>query len=316
MKYRIKYFGNAFGSGAFRTGEQSLRLEGYTAARQRRWAFVVAAVFIFVVILEKTFYVLGLLSISGWDDWIIFCSMLALCMAAYTFGQYKLDVRNLETFEKKFVTRIGRDGSKLSLDVQNPKKSGELLHVNFKAKNIAEANRIMEALSKEKEVTGTISVCPDVEPGTLSGISSKREIMDKQASPFEEFEEANEILPGKTQFSIEALTEGQEPGKKIIIPPNVERDLLSGQYSRNEIMIKYAMPAEELARISEILASKTQFSVEAPMKRQETGQTMRIPADVKRDILSGHYSRNEIMIKYAVPAEELGEIYKKLGRKA
>ncbi len=316
MKYQIKYFGNAVGSGSFRTGEQSLRLEGYTAARQRRWAFVIAAAFAFVVILEKTFYVLGLLPISRWDDWIIFCLILALYMAVSTFGQYRLGLTSLDTFEKKFVTRIGRDGSKLSLDVQNPKKSGELLHINFKAKNITEADQIMQALPKGKESTGTISIYPDVERATLSGKSSKKEIMDKHAIPFEELEEANKILASEPNFSTEARPDGQEPGKTVSIPPNVERDILSGQYSKNEIVIKYAMRAEELEEISKILASKTQFSIEALLKGQKTAQIVSIPANVKRDILSGQYSRNEIMIKYAMRAEELEEIYKKLARKA
>jgi hypothetical protein len=55
-----------------------------------------------------------------------------------------------------------------------------------------------------------------------------------------------------------------------------------------------------------------QRETETYLEGQETSGAVSISPDVKRDILSGQFSKQEIMIKYAMRPEELEEIYKKL----
>jgi hypothetical protein len=48
---------------------------------------------------------------------------------------------------------------------------------------------------------------------------------------------------------------------------------------------------------------------------QRLAEAANIPPDVKSAILSGQYSKNEIVMKYGIPAAEIEEIYKMLERK-
>ena len=49
---------------------------------------------------------------------------------------------------------------------------------------------------------------------------------------------------------------GEQLTKALSIPPDVKRDVLSGQYSDHEIMVKYAIGAAELEEIKKTLSSK------------------------------------------------------------
>jgi hypothetical protein len=83
------------------------------------------------------------------------------------------------------------------------------------------------------------------------------------------FDLPNPVKPGKflhvkfkpksieeAEQIVEVLLEGQKIASAVSIPPDVEKDILSGQLSKQEIMMKYAIRAEELEEMYKILAAK------------------------------------------------------------
>jgi hypothetical protein len=94
---------------------------------------------------------------------------------------------------------------------------------------------------------------------TLIGQRGKRVSFDVP-NPFKSGKSLPVNFKAKTSAEadqiVEALLQGQEITKAVSIPPDVKRDILSGRYSKNEIMRKYAIPPEELEDIYKMLAGK------------------------------------------------------------
>jgi hypothetical protein len=193
------------------------------------WGVICMSIMILDRIFEPLLQTLGLtpesITLIFWGLYFAIMIIRGI-LARYKIGSFD----KWDEFEKRFVTRIEQRRKKVSFDVPNPFKPGKLLHIKFKAKSIAEADRIAEALgiinvedgthelSKAAELASTISISPDLKREIFSGRLSTKEISAKCGVPAEQL-----------------------------------GDILSGQYSKKEIMIKYAMRAEELQQIYKML---------------------------------------------------------------
>jgi hypothetical protein len=230
MEYRIKYyrvFELGFGRGTFSADEQTIRLRGYSAARQRWW--MISILWMVWIILSpqigsqiRMFFGLA----PRGNFWIDFIITLAPAIIGVLLVNQWPGSMSFEKFDKKSVTRVGRQKRYVSFTVPDPFKSGKVLDISFKANSIAEVDQIIEKLLEgqelpESKLPGSVSIPPETKMDILSGKISDYEIMWK--------------------YNI--------PAKQL-------RDIISGELSNQEIMIKYAMRAEELEEIHKKLENK------------------------------------------------------------
>ena len=229
MEYQINY-GWQFGRGTFRVDERTIRLRGYSAGRQRWWMMSILwmiwliGVDVFPQIQSQIRTFAGLAPHG--KTWVDLIVLLAPLIIGFIFVRQWPGSMSFEEFDKKFVTRVGRQKEHVSFTVADPLKPGKVLDIKFKANSIAEADRIVEKLLEgqelpESKLPGSVSIPPETKADILSGKISDYEIMWK--------------------YNI--------PAKQL-------RDIVSGELSNREIMIKYAMRAEELEEIHKKLESK------------------------------------------------------------
>jgi hypothetical protein len=229
MEYQINY-GWQFGRGTFSADERTIRLRGYSTGRQRSWMISIPSMMWFIglqLFPQIDSQIRTLFGVAPHGRWISLIIIFAPIL--YWFLIVRLGwpgSMSFEEFDKKFVSRIGRQKKHVSFTVPDPFKPGKVLDINFKANSIAEADEIVEKLLEgqelpESKLPGSVSISPETKADILSGKISDYEIMWK--------------------YNI--------PAKQL-------RDIVSGELSNREIMIKYAMRAEELEEIHKKLESK------------------------------------------------------------
>jgi hypothetical protein len=220
MEYQIRYYWTGMGRGTFSANEQTLQLRGYSAARTRLriWFIFFAILFgLPPIVSDQKFILINIEAFLGLPHvWWASLISLGSVLAAF-YAVLSWPASTIhEEFEKRFVTRLGGSGREVSFDVPNPFKPGKFLHVKFRAKSIEEAEQIEQALSISKA----------------------------------------EVAPEGREVSISPDVKGQEIARAISIAPDVEKDIISGRFSKRDIMVKYAIPAKELEEMYKMLSEK------------------------------------------------------------
>jgi hypothetical protein len=156
MVWEVKYY-DYFpwrypqGMGMLSTGEQTLRLWGYTAARQSRWSWrVVGLILVFTSNPALKFFD-SFLGLSANSSIISFALVGAIWITVWALVTNWPRSTAAEEFDKNLVTQIERREEKISFKVPNPMKPGKLLSIRFMAKSKDEAEQIQQALRKAQE---------------------------------------------------------------------------------------------------------------------------------------------------------------------
>jgi hypothetical protein len=292
VEYQINYNWLLIAPGTFSVDEQTLRLKGYSAARQKQRRTIILLLIwgIWIILWQKIESLLrvylGLPSGELWADFVaVGVSFAPLILGLLAVWLWPIS-STPEEFETRFVTGIKRWGKKVSFDFLTSSETVKYPRVTFLANSIEEAEAIELALriSKEAALEGRqLSGSPGTKWDIPSGASISPDVK-------------RDILSGKLSEK-EILAEYGVPAKQL-------RDILSGEFSEREVMIRYAMRPEDLEEMYEMLALRMD------VVRPEFNEAISIAPDVERDILSGQLSKQEIMIKYAIRAEELEEMCK------
>jgi hypothetical protein len=164
MEYQVEYYWGGIGPGAFSADDRTFRLSGYATARRKKWVGLIVMLILWPMLMAGLMFVNlteALQSATAWTR-VIIAGLVGGIWGAVVGVGFNI-VRKwpasttTDEYETRFVTRLMRHGKRISFDLPNPLKPGQFLHVKFRAKGVAEAEQIVEALQQTQSSAPQIS---------------------------------------------------------------------------------------------------------------------------------------------------------------